>query len=274
MNLDFKKAFNEVFELKYFWVYAFIYSVLATLSTIFNTTKGITLGEVISNIFSICTFISIAYIIMMIHNLINDNKLNNENENFWQNLGKSIKLGFKAFVGVLANILIIFLIDFGAIILWALINAVIDKSGKIINSFSIISFALIILITVIAMLFIVKLLVVAFSQNYSIKDMFKWRKVSKVFFKKGLAKKTCAVLGIYLLTCILLSAILLGILFLFNLGISFFAKTLLENHYLTVAILVSLSGVILPFVGGFAHFMLSSGIYNMLAKIYKEGLAE
>lgn len=274
MNLDLKKALEEVFKLKYFWIYTVIYAVLATASTVFNTLENLPFHGAISNVFSILTFISIAYIVMMINNLIHEKDLNDDNENFWQNLWKSIKIGAKAFIGFLLNILIIFLFDFVAIILWAMINPFVDKTGGLINPFSIITFAFLMLITVLSMLFVVKLLLVSFAENYAIKDMFRWIKVAKTFFKKGLAKKTCAVIGSYLLICVLLSIILLGTLFLFNLGIAFFAKTLLENHYLTVAILVSLSGIILPFVGGFTHFMVSTYIYNLLAKIYKEGSKE
>lgn len=274
MNLDLKKALEEVLKLKYFWVYTVIYAVLATTSTVFNTLENLRFHEAISNVFSILTFISIAYIIAMIHNLIHEKDLNDDNENFWQNLWKSVKIGFKASVGFLLNISIICLFDFVAIILWAIINSFIDKTGGLINPFSIITFAFLLLITVLTVLFIVQLLLVSFAENYAIKDMFRWVKVAKTFFKKGLAKKTCAVIGLYLLICVLLSIILLGTLFLFNLGIAFFAKTLLENHYLTVAILVSLSGIILPFVGGFTHFMVSTYIYNLLAKIYKEGSKE
>lgn len=274
MNLDLKKALEEVLKLKYFWIYAVIYAVLATISTVFNTLENLRFHEAISNVFSILTFISIAYIIAMIHNLIHEKDLNDDNEKFWQNLWKSVKIGFKASVGFLLNISIICLFDFVAIILWAIVNSFIDKTGGLINPFSIITFAFLLLITVLTVLFIVQLLLVSFAENYAIKDMFRWIKVAKTFFKKGLAKKTCAVIGSYLLICILLSIILLGTLFLFNLGIAFFAKTLLENHYLTVAILVSLSGIILPFVGGFTHFMFSAYIYNLLAKIYKEGSKE
>lgn len=274
MNLDLKKAFEEILKLKYFWIYTVIYAVLATTSTVFNTLENLPFHGAISNVFSILTFISIAYIVMMINNLIHEKELNDENENFLQNLWKSIKIGFKAFVGFLLNILIIFLFDFVLIVLWALMNPLIDKTGGLINAFSIVTFTFLLLITILAMLFVVKLLLVSFAENYAIKDMFRWVKVAKTFFKKGLAKKTCAVVGSYLLICVLLSIILLGTLFLFNLGIAFFAKTLLENHYLTVAILVSLSSIILPFVGGFAHFIVSTYIYNLLAKIYKEGSEE
>lgn len=275
MNLDLKKTLEEILKLKYFWIYAVIYALMTTISTFFNTLENLHFHSAISNVFSILTFISVAYIIVMINNLIHEKELNDDSENFWQNLWKSTKLGAKAFIGVFANIMIFFVFTLVLALLWLVPVAMLDTSNTFIKSpISIAVFILLILFSVFAMLFIVNLLLVSFAENYALKDMFRWIKVAKTFFKKGFAKKTFAVIGSYLLICVLLSAILLGSLFLFNLGIAFFAKTLLQNHYLTVAILVSLSGLILPFVGGFAHFMVSTYIYNLLAKIYKESSKE
>lgn len=267
MILDFKQTFKEVFQLKYFWVYLFIYTVLATVSYIFSTLKAFPHNEVISNIFSICTYIPIAYLLVMVHNLLNKNELNND-ENFVQNLCKVTKTSIKAFFAMFLNMLIVFLFDFVFIFIPVVIAMVlaIDIPKAVLY----IPIAFVILLSALVMLFITKLLGVAFSKNFAIKDTLKWITVAKIFFKKGFAKKTWTVFGIYVSICLALVCLLFGALFLFNLTIVYFAKTLLANHYILMSFLLNLSNVMVPFLGAMAYFILSAVTYNLFAKIHDE----
>ena len=89
---DFKNAFKEVFGLKFFWIYMVIYAVIQTVSTIFNLAESIPYNKAISNVFSVIGYISIAYLLVMVHNLLNDKNLSDETQNFWQNFKNSINL--------------------------------------------------------------------------------------------------------------------------------------------------------------------------------------
>lgn len=267
MILDLKQTFKEVFQLKYFWVYLFIYTVLATISYIFSTLKAFPHNEIISNVFSICTYIPIAYLLVMIHNLLNTTESNND-ENFVQNLGKVTKTAVKAFFAMILNTWIVFCFDIVFISIPIVIAMVL--SIKIPKAALYIPITFIILLSVLAMFFITKLLGVAFSKNFAIKDTLKWITVAKIFFKKGVAKKTWIIFGIYVSVCLALVCFLFGGLFLFNLTIVYFAKTLLTNHYVLMSFLLNLSNVIVPFLGAMAYFILSAVTYNLFAKIYDE----
>ncbi len=274
MNLDFKKALKDVFGLKYFWIYILIFAVITTLSSIIQSAKVIPYNSLISNIISIFTYIAIGYLFIMIHNLLNNKELNTE-ENFGQNLWNSTKKGLKAFVGTLSNTIIGFL--FGSFIAISSVLIFMKITHNVITENNLFSFPeLIVIFSVIAilmtiyMLFVLKLLPVAYAENFSLKAMFCWRKVFKEFFKKGRIKATFTVIGIYVLSIILIFTIMFITMFLFNLILVYSIKTLLNNHFILVSFLINLSSVITPFLISIMHFMLSGFIFHLLSQIYKE----
>ena len=277
MKLEIKKAFNDVFTLRFFWIYLFIFTVLTTVSTIFNAAKAVPYNEVISNIFSIFTYVSIAYLITMVHNLLCDKNLNDEEQTFWQNLKESFNVGVKAFVGLAINTLIVFAVDFillaSIVVVFMVAFENVTQSTIMKNAYFITLSSIIVLISIFALLYVFKLIPITFAQDYKIKDTFKWIKTAKIFFKKGFVKNTLLILATYLFICLVLIVILFGLSFLMNLLVLTFAKTLLVNHYLLVSFLFSLSGIIIPFVGSMVHFIVSAIIYNLLSQVYKESSA-
>ena len=279
MNLDVKKAFGDVLKLKYFWVYLFISTVFVTLSSIVQSAKIIPLNNVLSNIISVLTYISMGYIFIMLNNLLNDRDLNDENETFLQNLWNSTKKGLKAFVGTLANTLIVFV--FSSIVTISGVFIFIKATGNDINenkmfSFPLLNvgFLLLVIVLSVLMIFVLKLLPVAYSKEFSLKEMFCWRKVFRSFFKKGSKKETIVLLSIYVLSMILLFLMLFAFMFLFNFLLVFTIKKFLVSHYAAVAFLINVSGVITPFVTGMVHFFVQSVIFHLLAQIYKREVTD
>lgn len=279
MNLDFKKAFNDVFHLKFFWAYLFIFTIITTLSTILQSAKGVPYNNLIANILSIFTYISFGYLYIMTNNLLKDKDLNNEDETFFKNLWDSAKKGLKSFVGILANTFIGFF--FFAIIAIICVFLFIKKTGIMITENNIFSypilitiFAVITLFLTIYMLFVLKLLPVAYSENFSLKTMFCWRKVLKIFFKKDNAKNTFKVIGLYFLTVVTLFLILFLVMFLFNLIIVYSIKTILTEHFVFAAFLLNVSAVITPFIAGMLNYIVSAVTYHLLGQIYKNSIEE
>ena len=275
MNLNFKKACSDVFSLKYLWIYVFISAVIATLSSIFQSAEGIHYHKALSNIISIFTYITTGYLLIMVNNILHENDLNNNDESFWQNLWNSTKKGLKCFIGVALNTLIVFF--FGAIV--ALISVLIFMGITHIavtenNIFSFpflkIALGLLAIILIIFMLFVLKILPIAYAEDFSLKAMFCWRKVFKEFFFNGKIKKTLAILGLYIAIELAIFLVMFLIMFSFNLAFVFLAKSLLSSHYILTAILINISSVITPFLGAIAHFILIAIIYNMLALVYKK----
>ncbi|MBR2525003.1 hypothetical protein IKE67_00915 [bacterium] len=275
MTLNFKKAYSNVFSLKYLWIYIFFAAAVATLSSIFQSAKGIPYYKTISNLISVFTYIPIGYLLIMVNNLLHDRELNDNNETFLQNFWNSVKKGLKCFVGIFLNIIIVFL--FSLIIalafVWIFMAIThIEVNANNITSFPFLKIVLGLIATafIICMLFILKLLPVAYADNFSLKAMFCWKKVFKEFFQKEIFKKTLAILGIYIAVELIIFLIMFLMLFSFNIALIFIIKNLLLNHYVIAALLINLSNVIVPFLGAIAHFILISIIYNMLADVYKK----
>ena len=274
MNLNFKKSVNNVFSLKYFWIYLFFAAVVTTLSSILQSAKEVPFHNSISNFISIFSYISTGYLLIVINNLLHENNLNNDNENFWQNLWNSTKKGLKYFLGSLANMIIVFSV--GAIIAISAVLIFMAVTHNTVTENNIFTFwqlklilGCLAIILSIFMLFILKLLPIAYAENFSIKDMFCWKKVFKTFFQKGKTKTTLAILGIYILFLIAIFLTMFLIMFIVNLLFVYTIKTLLTNNYVAAAFLINLSGVITPFFAATAHFILISIVYNMLAYTYK-----
>jgi len=275
MNLDFKKAITDLFSLKYFWIYLLSFAVITTLSAIIQSAKVIPYNSLISNIISVFTYIAIGYLFVMVNNLIHNRELNVNDENFAQNLWNCTKKGLKAFVGTITNTIIGFL--FGSLFAIAAVFSYMKVTNTVITENNLFSypllnliFGLIAIFLTVYMLFVLKLLPVAYSENFSLKIMFCWRKVFKSFFQKGKTKKTFTVIGIYVISLITILLIMLAIMFLFNLVLIYFAKTLLAKHFVAVAFLINISSVIAPFTISMLHFILSGFIYHLLGQIYKE----
>ncbi len=274
MKLNFKKAVSDVLSLKYYWIYIFLAAIVATLSSIFQSAKGLPFHDAISNVISIFTYISTGYLLIMINNLLNNKELNNADENFLQNFWNSTKNGFKCFFGTLLNTVIIF--SAGAIVALMVVLVFMAITRIAVNEQNILSFpalkvalGLLAIILIILMLFVLKLLPIAYSENFSIKAMFCWRKVFKEFFQEGKTKKTLAILGIYILVELAIFLTLFLTMVIFNLIFMYTVKTLLVNHYVLTAFIINLSAVAVPFIISIAHFMLMSLIYHMLTDVYK-----
>lgn len=270
---DFKNAFKEVFGLKFFWIYMVIYAVIQTVSTIFNLAESIPYNKAISNVFSVIGYISIAYLLVMVHNLLNDKNLSDETQNFWQNFKNSIKVWFKGVIGLTACMVIIFSGTFVSSVL-LVVSMMISKPvlfDEIVQTpLFIIIFGLIMLLTILGLIFVLELVSICFAKNYAIRDVFRWGRVVKTFFKKGFAKRTCSILGIEILASLILLIVLLGVYLVFDLGLTYSAKNLLANNYMLLLFLFGILNIIIPFVASALHFMLSSAVYNLLAKVYKE----
>ncbi len=279
MNLDFKKAFKDVFNLKYFWAYLFIFTVITSLSTILQSAKGVPYNSLIANILSVVTYVSFGYLYLAVNNLLNDKELNNEDETFFENLWCSTKKGLKCFVGILANTFIGFVCS--ALFAIICVFIFIKKTGTMITENNLFSypiliaiFAVLAVLLTIYMLFVLKLLPIAYSENFSLKTMFCWRKVLKRFFKKGNTKNTFKIIGLYFLTVITLFLMLFLVMFLFNLIVVYSIKTLLVNHYLIAAFLLNISAVITPFIAGMLNYIISAVTYHLLGQIYKNKIEE
>lgn len=275
MNLNFKKACSDVFSLKYIWIYVFFAAVIGTLSSIFQSAEGIPYHKALSNIISVFTYISTGYLLIMVNNLLHENNLNNENENFWQNLLNSTKKGFKCFFGTLLNTLIVFF--FGAIIALAFVLIFMAVTHIAITENNILSFpflkitlGLLAIVLMIFMLFILKLLPIAYAEEFSIKAMFRWKKVFKVFFLQNNAKKTFCIIGLYIISELIIFLTMFLLMFAFNIAFIFLAKSLLATHYVLTAFLINISSVMIPFLGAIAHYLLISIIFNMLTYVYKK----
>ena len=273
MNFDFKKALKDVFGLRYFWVYLFIFAVITTLSSIVQSTVNMPYRDLISNIISVFTYISSGYLFIMIHNLLCGNELNEES--FLESLWNSTKKGFKAFLGILANVVIVF--SFGSVFAIAatLIFIIITKNVvSELNLFSFpalnVVFLLIAVIMGIFMLFILKMLPVAYSREYSLKEMFCWRKVFTAFFKKGKIKDTFLIVVSYIFVLILAAAVFFGVTFIFNLLIVYLTKVILINHYMAYLLITHISNVFWPFLIGVFHFSVQGVIYHLLTQIYEK----
>jgi len=271
MNLDFKKAVKDVFGLKYFWVYLFIFAVVTTLSSITQSIESMPYHTLISNFISIFTYIASGYLFIMVHNLLNNTELNNEaiSESLWN----SAKRGLKAFIGTLVNTLIIFF--FASLIAVGSTFIFIKTTGNTITEMNLfkfpvlnVIFLIIVLFVSLFMLFILKFLTIAYSKEFSLKEMFCWRKVFKTFFQKGKIKDTFLVIVTYISILLVASAIFLGITFAFNLLMIYFTKILLINNYIAFLLLSHISNVAGPFLIGMFHFSIQGVIYHLLAQVY------
>ena len=274
MNLDFKKAITDLFSLKYFWIYLLIFAVVTTLSSIIQSAHGIPYNSLISNVISIFTYIATGYLFIMVNSLLNDKSLNIDDETFGQNIWNCAKKGLKAFLGTLSNTIIGFL--FGSLIAIISVFAFMKLTNNLITENNLLSFPalniiflLIVLFLMIYMLFVLKLLPVAYSENFSLKMMFCWRKVLKKFFQKGNIKDTLSVICIYAFSIIIIFLVMFSLMFLFNLIFVYFMKILLMKNYVAVAFLINISSVITPFAISMMHFILSGFVYHLLGQIYK-----
>ena len=271
MNLDFKKAFRDIFGLKYFWVYILIFAAFTALSSIIQSVDSMPYHNAISNFVSIFTYIASGYLFIMIHNLINGKELNEYS--FKQSLCESTKKGLKAFVGTLTNTLIAFIAGSLVAIVSTLIF--IKITGNVITesnlfSFPILNFAFatIVFILSIFMMFILKLLPVAYSKEFSLKEMFCWRKVFKSFFQKGKTKDTILILALYVLILITSLIVFWAITFFVNLTMIYLTKIMILNHYLAFLLLTHFLNVIGPFLIGMLQFFVQGLIYHLLAQVY------
>lgn len=279
MNLNFKKAFSDVFSLKYFWVYLFIFAVITTLSSIIQSAKVIPYNNFISNCISIFAYIATGYLFLMINNLINNKDINNNDESFIKNIIESTKKGLKAFVGTLANTLIGFIC--GSFVAIISVFAFIKITHNVVTEDNLfhfpvlnIIFAVIAIVLMVYMLFVLKLLAVAYCENFSLKMMFCWRKVFNRFFRKGNAKETLAAIGIYVFSIIFIFVTMFLLIFLFNFILIYFIKTLLNSHFVAVAFLINISYVIAPFFIAMFHYILSGYIFHLLGQVYKKAISE
>lgn len=277
MKLDIKNNFKALFSLKHFWVYMFIFAVITTVSSVIQS-SNMHYGSQISSLISILSYISLGYLFIMVHKIIN-NKPENEEENFKTNFIESAKRGFMALVGIISNLFILILTDviimFFSIVGYYFFTKKLLKMSELFTVKPLLFILLVIAVfTVFAIILISHILPVVFSYNYSIRNMFKWRKIFNVFFKNGYAVKTFSVLGFYFVTLITIVCVLFVVTFIFNFLALFFAKFLLETHYIALAFLINLSNVFVPFAVATLNFILSAMTFRMFANIFKEQLID
>ncbi len=271
MNLDFKRAVKDVFGLQYFWVYLFIFAVVMTLSSIFQSAENMPYHDLISKFISAFTYISSGYLFIMVHNLLNDNDLNGET--FIQTFQSSITNGSKVFLGTL--IYVFFLFFTGSIEAILATFAFIKITKNVVTEMNLLSFPvlnaiflLIVLSLGICMLFVLKFFPVAYSEKYSLKDMFRLKKVFKNFFRKDKIKDTLFVISFYIFVILFAISVFWVITFLFNLLMVYLTKFMIINHYLGYLLLSQISNVAGPFLIGMFHFSIQGIIYHLLAQIY------
>lgn len=275
--LTIKNAFKQIFSLKYFWIYLFLFATVATISNIFQSAKNIPNYNLISSVISFLSYISLGYLFVVIHDILNNNSTENENENFWSNLINSSKKGFKCLLGIILNILTMVAVGLVLLGTFVFCEKILTKlifsathSFKMLPLIVVVSLIIgfIIITSIVISLFVP----VAFAEKYSFKDMFKWNKIFKTFFQKDFRKRTLFIFGIYILGLIAIFGSIFGVMFFINAFIIYFAKTLLEEHFVAIAILINLSNVLTPFLVAGLNYILSGGIFVLLANIYKESL--
>ena len=129
-------------------------------------------------------------------------------------------------------------------------------------------YALTAILLYICIFFILKILPVAYSNKYSLKEIFRWKKVFNAFFKNGKAKDTFLVILTYAFIVIIAIVLSWGIKLVFDLIMIYFTKSLLINHYMAVLLLSHISNVAVPFLIGMFHFSIQGITYHLLAQIY------
>ena len=123
-------------------------------------------------------------------------------------------------------------------------------------------------------LFTLKFLPVVYSERFSIKDTFHWIKICKNFFKKGSAKETFAIIGLYVLVLAILFLSIFGATFVLNLIVVLISKYLLQSHYVALTFMINVSTVILPFVFAMLQYTISGVMFTLLANVYKKEISE
>lgn len=264
MNLDFKKAIKDVFNLKYFWFYLIIFAILTTLSSILQFIKGLPHNDAISNIVLIFTYIATGCLYLMTNKILNNKDINSDDENFGQNLWNCTKKGLKCFAGILLNS-IAALIVVGSFMMILAVLFLTKFSMPVPVFWTILGFVFILF--AVYMFFVVNMLAVAFCEKFALKDMFCWRKVLKNFFKKGNVKETLTVSGIYVVLFFLIMA-----LFLINLFSVGLFQAIFGTDIVTIAIGVEILNIIIPFVAAMLSFILSGFTLNLFAQIYKRNI--
>ena len=276
MKLEIKKAFKDVVSLKYFVPYMFIFTVITALGAIFsNTNDTNNLG--IGNFTSVLSYISLGYLFIMINNILNNKELNTE-ESFGTSLLKSTENGFKGFVAIALNtiflVLIVLLLVIVEVFIFSKMGLItnLNESNLLTESLWLFSFIIIQLAPVV--LFTLKFLPVVYSERFSIKDTFHWIKICKNFFKKGSAKETFAIIGLYVLVLAILFLSIFGATFVLNLIVVLISKYLLQSHYVALTFMINVSTVILPFVFAMLQYTISGVMFTLLANVYKKEISE
>lgn len=276
MKLEIKKAFKDVVSLKYFVPYMFIFTVITALGAIFsNTNDTNNLG--IGNFTSVLSYISLGYLFIMINNILNNKELNTE-ESFGTSLLKSTENGFKGFVAIALNtiflVLIVLLLVIVEVFIFSKMGLItnLNESNLITEYLWLLSFIIIQLAPVV--LFTLKFLPVVYSERFSIKDTFHWIKICKNFFKKGSAKETFAIIGLYVLVLAILFLSIFGATFVLNLIVVLISKYLLQSHYVALTFMINVSTVILPFVFAMLQYTISGVMFTLLANVYKKEISE
>ncbi len=276
MKLEIKKAFKDVVSLKYFVPYMFIFAVITALGAIFSNTND-TNNVGIGNFTSVLSYISLGYLFIMINNILNNKELNTE-ESFGTSLLKSTENGFKGFVAIALNtillVLIVLLLVIVEVFIFSKMGLItnLNESNLITEYLWLFSFIIIQLAPVV--LFTLKFLPVVYSERFSIKDTFHWIKICKNFFKKGSAKETFAIIGLYVLVLAILFLSIFGATFVLNLIVVLISKYLLQSHYVALTFMINVSTVILPFVFAMLQYTISGVMFTLLANVYKKEISE
>lgn len=274
MNLNLKKTFFEILNLKYFWIYMLIFAIFSVLGSLIDDVKSIPHNKFISFIPMIFTYISLAFLAVMSHIIINNKDLNNENEPFKTNFLKCLKVGFKTLVAMGLNtfsiMIVEFILIFLAVVLFVVANPGITQNETMKTPLLFVLITFLTLSALIIIFFVFNLAFIKFSKNYSIKDSFKWIQTLKTFFKKGFAQKTSLVLGFQILYQVFVFCFSIILLFASNYSTSLLFNNISENFILPVYLLLKLFEAIVQLAVYSMNFIIFAIVYNILANIYKE----
>ncbi len=273
MSLEIVKNFKNIYNLKYFQFFVFLYAMGSTLNFIISYNHNTSIIKALISLAVIfLTYIPHGYIMNVLNNIIHKKELIDEQASFKDIFNKSFLIAAKGFIAIFLNSLI-WGLGLSAVIIgtaFALKIMPAESNMDIVMKNPVMLTEALVIIAFVILLF--TLIPIAFSENFSIKDSFRWINIIKIFFKNW--KKTIVVLLLFAFLVLALFILMSITMFICNYLVLLIFNELLKKSSIQsgTGFIFYLIEVTVPFLFSMANFAVTATISCVLANIYREGL--
>lgn len=273
MSLEIVKNFKNIYNLKYFQFFVFLYAMGSTFNFIISYNHNTSIIKTLISLAVIfLTYIPHGYIMNVLNNIIHKKELIDEQASFKDIFNKSFLIAAKGFIAIFLNSLI-WGLGLSAVIIgtaFALKIMPAESNMDIVMKNPVMLTEALVIIAFVILLF--TLIPIAFSENFSIKDSFRWINIIKIFFKNW--KKTIVVLLLFAFLVLALFILMSITMFICNYLVLLIFNELLKKSSIQsgTGFIFYLIEVTVPFLFSMANFAVTATISCVLANIYREGL--